>query len=226
MSLSEEITALLDGLGLSAWGTADLTLLAGCAPPRFTRGLVMVAGHYPGGENPGVEGYEESAHHAAETEAARLLDDAAGRLAELLDARGIEHFRVQGQDEETLSSCFAHKTAATLAGLGWVGKNDLLVTRAAGPLLETAVVLCAEGPSAGEPVTRSMCGSCSACVEACPAGALRGGTWEPGTGRDTLIDAFACDRYRRSFIGELGRKHACGLCAVACPVTRGRAPSS
>ncbi|MBM3957708.1 MAG: 4Fe-4S binding protein [Gemmatimonadetes bacterium] len=218
MRENDEITALLDGLPVERWGTADLGRLGGCAPHGYGVALVLIAALSPSVPPPGSTRYEEAAYHAAETAAAKVLNDSVAALVGLLDGLGIENFRVHGQDEVTLSACFQQKTAATLAGLGWTGRNSMLVCDGFGPRVEIATVLAAHGPAGGEPVTESLCGSCDLCVEACPAGALKGGTWRPGIGRDALIDAFACDRWRRSHIPSLGRKHSCWLCAAACPV--------
>jgi epoxyqueuosine reductase len=215
---SDEVTSLLDILGLSAWGVADLTVLGEAGPHGYDAAIVLVSELFPTGASPTLESYAESSYHAAELEAGRVLNKAAGELRALLERLGIDNFRISGQDEESLSSCFQQKTAATLAGLGWVGRNGMLVSPAFGPRLEMATVLAAEGPAPGDPIVQSQCGKCALCIEACPSGALKGGMWSPGCGRDALLDAFECDDWRRSHIAALGRKHACGMCAVACPV--------
>lgn len=217
---SETIITLLDSIGLTAWGVADLSILGEAAPRGYGSALVMISELFPEGEPPTLESYEEQSYHSAELEAGRVLEGAAGELCALLGSLGILNVRISGQDEESLSSCFQQKTAATLAGLGWIGKNGMLVSPGFGPRLEMATVLAAEGPRPGKPVTRSRCGKCRLCVEACPSRALKGGTWSPGCGRSGLIDAFECDRWRRSHIPVLGRKHACAMCAVVCPVGR------
>jgi len=216
----EAIKTLLDGLGLAAWGVADLSVLGESGPWGYGSALVLVAPLFTGAEAPTLESYDEESYHAAELEADRGLKGAVTELCALLDSLGIPNVGISGQDECSLSACFQQKTAATLAGLGWVGKNDMLVSPAFGPSLEMATVLVAERMTAGKPVTGSRCGRCRLCVDACPSGALKSGTWSPGCGRDELIDAFECDRWRRSHIPVLGRKHACAMCAVACPVGR------
>lgn len=218
MKERDEIATLLDGLPVERWGVADLGRLGGCAPHGYGVALVLVAALFPSDPPPGPGCYEEVAYHAAEIAAAGVLDSSVAALVGLLDDLGIESFHVQGQDESSLSACFQQKTAATLAGLGWIGRNSMLVCDGPGPRLEMATVLAARGPAAGEPVTESRCSGCTLCIEACPVGAIKGGTWYPGVGRDALIDAFACDRWRRSHIPALSRKSACWLCAVACPV--------
>ena len=121
-------------------------------------------------------------------------------------------------DWETLTAPFPHKTAATRAGLGWVGKSALLVTPDLGPALRLNTVLTDAPLVAGDPITQSRCGDCRACVEACPAGAIKGEHWYTGRPRSELLDAHACNqtcRGRAAARGiELGR---CGICMAVCP---------
>jgi epoxyqueuosine reductase len=67
-----------------------------------------------------------------------------------------------------------HKTIATRAGLGWIGKNALLVTTQYGPRVRLASVLTQAPLMAAAPVVTGRCGRCERCVKACPAQALTG----------------------------------------------------
>jgi epoxyqueuosine reductase len=119
-----------------------------------------------------------------------------------------------------LLSDFSHKTAATMAGLGWVGKNALLVSPEFGCGLRLATILTDAPFMVGLPVEESQCGKCTECVKACPYGALKGEDWRPGIERDRLVDAFLCSAKREEYIPILGYKHPCGLCIRACPMDR------
>jgi hypothetical protein len=70
----------------------------------------------------------------------------------------------------TLRHDFSHKMTATHAGLGWIGKTDLLVSQDFGPRVRLASLL-VDYPlkDAGTPVTESRCGSCRICVTHVPA---------------------------------------------------------
>lgn len=115
---------------------------------------------------------------------------------------------------------FPHKTAATRAGLGWVGKNALFVSPDFGCGLRLASVLTNAVFSVGVPTKASRCRACRACQNVCPYGAIKGDLWFPGIERGRLLDAFLCSEKREAFIPSLGYKHPCGLCIQACPWTR------
>ncbi|MEQ2130071.1 4Fe-4S double cluster binding domain-containing protein [Caldanaerobacter subterraneus KAk] len=111
---------------------------------------------------------------------------------------------------------FPHKTAATRAGLGWIGKNGLLVTEEYGPRVRLGTVLTNMPLRTGTPITQSRCGSCRICVDACPAMALYGTLWKEGIPREVIVDAKACSEYMKNF-KHIGRGHVCGICMEVCP---------
>ncbi|MCW4021335.1 MAG: hypothetical protein NWF14_08945 [Candidatus Bathyarchaeota archaeon] len=121
-----------------------------------------------------------------------------------------------------LLSDFSHKIAATKAGLGWVGKSSLLVSKKYGCGVRLATVLTNAAFTPGKPETVSRCGDCIECVKACTYGAIKGATWYPGIQRDRLLDAFLCSKKRGEYTPVLGHKHPCGLCIKACPVGKKR----
>jgi len=109
---------------------------------------------------------------------------------------------------------FPHKTAATLAGLGWIGKTGLFVSHEFGPAVRLATVFTDLPLIPGSPVTTGGCGSCRLCVDQCPAGSGRDVTWRAGMPRDEIFDAASCQHYRR----ESGK--ICGICVAVCPYSR------
>ncbi len=115
-------------------------------------------------------------------------------------------------------SVLPHKTVATRAGLGWIGKTALLVTEPYGPAVRISSVLTDAPLEVAQPLNESHCGSCRACVDACPAGAANGESWALGVDRNRFFDAGRCSAMiSRRGEGFPSRNGACGLCVHACP---------
>ncbi len=125
-------------------------------------------------------------------------------------------------DPITLKARFPHKTAATRAGLGWIGKCALLVTKQYGSAVRLTTVLTDAPVSGGKPVNISSCGNCFECVALCPAQAVSGRSWKAGVPRDYLFNAFACrDTASKLSFNNFGVKVTiCGRCIAACPWTK------
>jgi epoxyqueuosine reductase QueG len=144
------------------------------------------------------------------------LDDATGTLVDVLRVHGHAAEREQATLETTNGHRpFPHKTAATSAGLGWIGKTALFVSPVFGPAVRLATVFTDLPLPAGEPVRESRCGTCRECVDACPAGCGRDVPWQPGMARDLLFDAAAC-RHHMSLLTSV-EAQICGICIAACP---------
>ncbi len=158
-----------------------------------------------------------------------LLDEAVAALVAALRQRGHEavgaaatiYSELPDSGDWLAAGVFTHKTAATRAGLGWIGKTGLFVSPEAGPKARLATVFTDLPLDLGTPVTEGRCGSCRRCLDACPAGAGRDVAWQAGMTRDLLFDAAACSCYMDSLGPAAG--HTCGLCVAACPFGRPRA---
>ena len=144
--------------------------------------------------------------------------DAYAELREKLDALG----RRLGGDYRVLVDENDHvdREAAVRAGVGFYGKNTMLITRRFGSwvVLGTLVTECELEPSA--PLELD-CGACRLCVEACPTGALD----DPGT-----LDSTRCLSYwtqapgpiPEEYRAELGAQvYGCDICQDVCPWNRG-----
>ena len=127
-----------------------------------------------------------------------------------------------GNGEAEDSTVLPHKTVATRAGIGWIGKSALLVTEPYGSMVRLSSILTDAPLQTAAPVNTSKCGDCMACTKACPAGAVSGKVWTAGLYRDEFFDPVKCraaarQRAKRGFGGG---NTICGKCVEVCPYTR------
>jgi len=152
------------------------------------------------------------------------LDALTARAAEMLRRHGHEAVLLPPSptdvDTFTPTRPLAHKSIAALAGLGWIGKCDLLVTRSFGTAVRVRTVLTDAPLPAAEPNLLSSCGDCRACIEACPGRAPRGTNWRFLIPRAEVLDADACRSTSRRVADRAGMPDlVCGLCIPVCPWT-------
>ena len=110
---------------------------------------------------------------------------------------------------------------AIKAGLGRIGKCGLLITKSFGSALRLTTVLANLVLTTSKLVKDSICGSCRACIETCPANAVLGENWHVGMPGSKIFDPFIY----RNFIQEVVRKKnieelICGKCIISCPWTK------
>jgi epoxyqueuosine reductase len=143
----------------------------------------------------------------------KILRSRLQRLAERIEAAvGAMGFRVFTDSAPVMEVALADR-----AGLGWRGKHTLLLNREAGSMyflgeIYTDLALPVDAP------TSAHCGSCEACIVACPTGAITG---------PQRLDARRCISYLtiehkgaipetlRPLIGN--RVLGCDDCQLACP---------
>jgi epoxyqueuosine reductase QueG len=162
-----------------------------------------------------------------------LLSKLSHQAAKLLIEKGVAAIALEPTTEAfdavKLRAGLSHKIAATRSGLGWIGKNALVITKPFGSAIRLTTVLTDATLETGHPLDESKCGTCTACVEICPAQAPSGTNWSLGLYRDEFFDAHACCRKATDFCEAEGIDSTiCGICIEACPWTRkylGRAAS-
>lgn len=123
----------------------------------------------------------------------------------------------QTTNETGFAGDFQHKTAANLAGLGFIGKSGLFITSEYGPRVRFATVL-TDLKLAGGSIQQPGCGGCNACAKACPCGAITGTGWSVGMPRDEIVDPALCSRYMKEKYAGIGRGAVCGICVSVCPL--------
>ncbi|MCE9631638.1 MAG: tRNA epoxyqueuosine(34) reductase QueG [Planctomycetia bacterium] len=151
-----------------------------------------------------------------------LLRDRSNRLGAWLEAR-VPGCRTRGVVD---SAPLAERDFAWLAGLGWFGKNTMLIDPSAGSYFLLTALLTDVAFPANMPIQADHCGTCTACLDACPTGALV----EP-----RVLDANRCIssltiEQRRPIATDLREGmgawiFGCDVCQEVCPWNR-HAPGS
>jgi len=145
----------------------------------------------------------------------KKTDHIADEITSFLVAKGYGAFsqsernllQVGCYDEKNHTTPLSHKAIALLAGLGWIGRHDLLVTPEYGSAISMCTILTnAPVPTESKPCVSSRCGNCTICLESCPTGAITGKSWQMGTPREELVDVFCCT--------------TCLKCLALCPWTQ------
>lgn len=142
------------------------------------------------------------------------------QLQKVLDEHEIKYYipPLAQNNEVDLTAPFSFKFAAVNAELGWIGKNDVVITKKYGPRVRLSAILINEQFAYGNKILSSNCPeSCRKCVDACPHKALHDVQWNINSSRSEIIDYRLCNEKRSLYIKTHGRKNACGLCMVACP---------
>lgn len=220
----EDIRAILLEEGATLVGFADMTAIPVEERKGMPRALSIAVALDPGivtriAQGPTPEYFREYGRANA------LLSALAHRAEGLLKERGFEAAALEPTTEEfdavRLRAGLSHKIAATRSGLGWIGKNALVITKPFGSAVRLTTVLTDAPIETGTPQDESRCGTCTACVDACPAKAPSGRNWGLGIYRDEFFDARACCRKATEFCKASAIDSTiCGICIEACPWTR------
>lgn len=143
----------------------------------------------------------------------KILRNALQDLADRIEARiGPFGYRVFVDSGPVLEKALARN-----AGLGWIGKHTNLIARDAGSWFFLGEIY-TDLPLPADPAVGAHCGSCEACIPACPTGAITA-PWQ--------LDARRCISYLtielqgaipeplRPLIGN--RIYGCDDCQLVCP---------
>lgn len=181
-----------------------------------SRSVVMLAMHYktddpaPVGNGAGrVSRYAwgEADYHNIIRDRLHQLADSLRELSPGAQTRGVVD-----------TAPLLEREFAQLAGLGWIGKNTLLLSKHAGSYFFLAALLTDQLLEYDEPFVADHCGTCTACLDACPTDAFA---------QPYVLDASRCISYLtielqdtipvelRAGIGNW--LFGCDVCQEVCP---------
>jgi epoxyqueuosine reductase len=188
------------------------------------KSIVMLAMNYrtaepkavpPGAGRVSRYAWGESDYHDLMHERLHALADSVREWAPGANLRGVVD-----------TAPLMERELAQLAGLGWIGKNTLLLNRTAGSWFFLSALLTDLELAYDAPHAADHCGTCRACLDACPTAAFP---------QPYVLDASRCISYLtielreavpielRSGIGEW--IFGCDVCQDVCPWNR-HAPAS
>jgi len=185
----------------------------------------------------GMALYEEL--HLLSLRLARYLEQHGYRAAIVPPYSPVE----MSEDTKGFTGDVSLRHAAVGAGLGVLGRNNLLVTPEFGPRVRIGAVVSTVELDPDVPLTENFCEDCGACISACPVDALS----EPGktrTGRcarqalpyglskvidyfsgkatypkEDMAEAFLSPEFWNMYQSlQLGIQYGCHACITACPV--------
>ena len=144
----------------------------------------------------------------------RHLDQAVLLLTAKIQEHGYAAYPVPASqiiDWDENTGELSHIWVAYNAGLGWYGRNNLIIHPRWGARLRYATVLTDMPLPAGEPIARD-CGDCYNCLNVCPAGAIGKSRAEYDLEKCRIQ---LCNFRNKRNIGH----YICGICIKACPGT-------
>ncbi len=139
------------------------------------------------------------------------LDQTALRTANFIQRKGFKALPIPASiilDWEKQSAHLSHKKIGVLAGLGWIGRNNLLVNERLGSQFRLATIL-TDMPLRTDRPLKKDCGSCHLCVKVCPAGAIKESPDE--------FEHIKCFEKLKEFQRQkLVDQYICGVCVNIC----------
>ncbi|MDO8662106.1 MAG: hypothetical protein Q7K98_02645 [Candidatus Omnitrophota bacterium] len=148
-------------------------------------------------------------HHYRTVNAA--LDQAALKTANFIQNKGFRALPIPASiilDWENQTAHLSHKKLGVFAGLGWIGRNNLLVNKKIGSQFRLATILTDMPLKLDQPV-KEDCGNCRLCVNICPAQAIKDKPADFGH-----IKCF--DKLKEFQKNKLVDQYICGVCVNVC----------
>ena len=139
------------------------------------------------------------------------LDQIALRLSNVIQSEGYKALPIPASqiiDWEKQRGHMSHKKIGRLAGIGFIGRNNLLVNPALGSQFRLVSVLTDVPFEAGKELEIG-CGDCRECIDVCPAGAIKQSVQD--------FDHIRCYEKLREFRNKnIVGQFICGVCVKIC----------
>ncbi|WP_057937177.1 tRNA epoxyqueuosine(34) reductase QueG [Algoriphagus resistens] len=115
---------------------------------------------------------------------------------------------------------------AQKAGLGWLGKNSLLLNRQMGSFFFLAELIIDLEVAPDTPLAKDYCGTCTACIDACPTDAIVDNGVVDGSRCISYLTIELKDAIPTEFQGKMENwAFGCDICQDVCPWNRFSEPN-
>lgn len=139
------------------------------------------------------------------------LDELGLKINNFIQSRGWEALPIPASqlvDWEKQLAHISHKHVAVQAGIGWIGRNNLLITPQFGARVRLITVLTNMPLQADQPAVFG-CGECYACLTSCPSQSIKKDPKD--------FDHIGCYHQIKALVKAAGiSQNICGLCVKAC----------
>jgi epoxyqueuosine reductase QueG len=221
--ISVELKQLLLGQGAALVGFGDISELVNDKDRDLKYGVSVVVSMTPSIVK-NLENGPTEEYYLEYKRLNSLLDHLVINGATFLQNKG---FKALAQTTTSVKefgnyrTLLPHKSFATRAGIGWIGKCALLVTEEYGSAIRISSILTNAPFKVSDPINCAKCNSCMVCVNACPAGAVSGVEWNVTKDRDEFFDPVLCRTQARLRAAKIGIESTiCGKCIQVCPYTQ------
>lgn len=204
------------GLGADLFGVADIRAIRkDFALPRslsekFDR-AVCLGVRLAGGILEEIENAPTKLYFHHYRTVNNFLDQEALKICNYIQRKGYAALPIPASqilDWQSQKAHLSHKKIGSLAGLGWIGRNNLLVNKKLGSNFRIVSVLTDMPLKIDRPVKQD-CGDCRLCIKVCPAGAIKE--------RPEQFDHIKCFEKLKEFQKQrLVDQYICGICLKAC----------
>jgi len=140
-----------------------------------------------------------------------ILDQIAFKISNFIQDKGYKALAVPASqilDWEKQTAHLSHKKIGEMAGLGFIGRNNLLVNPGVGARFRLVTIL-TNMPLEPDKKLKTSCGKCRSCISVCPAGAIKD--------KKEDFDHIKCFEKLKEFRDKrLVDQFICGVCVKAC----------
>lgn len=207
---------LAQNLGIDLFGVADVTSIKGdfALPEKLSAkfnqavslGLRLSRGILEEIEAAPTKLYF---HHYRSVNA--FLDQTVLKIANFIEKKGYLALPIPASqiiDWQNQKAHLSHKKIGYLAGLGWIGRNNLLVNKALGSQFRLVSIL-TDMPLKTDKPTKQVCGECKLCIKICPVGAIKENSED--------FEHVKCFEKLKEFQKQrLVDQFICGVCVKVC----------